>query len=376
MDFSYNQKQLQFQQKAREFIEKEMAPKIEEYDRRSIFAKEAFLKFGEQGFLGVIVPQEFGGLALGTMEYCLLSEELGRLSAGYHHNGIFQTQKMIMNYGTQEQKKRFLPGLASGKFHAATAISEPAAGSSFAKIKTFARNIKDNYILNGVKNHINDAAEADILNLLARTERGLTIFLLEKGTPGFKIKRKLDPIGLRASPIYEFELKESPIPKENLLGQEGEGLSIFVNTFNFSRLGNASVFLGMAKAAMEEALNFAEAREIGDQNVIDFQGIRWIVAELYTQLEAAELLRNKGATLDETEGDSSSSASMAKLFCGEVAVETIMAAIRITGSHGCYRDKPFERWLRDAKALEIAGGTPEIMKNIVADQILKKERNG
>ena len=144
MDFSYNQKQLQFQQKAREFIEKEMAPKIEEYDRRSIFAKEAFLKFGEQGFLGVIVPQEFGGLALGTMEYCLLSEELGRLSAGYHHNGIFQTQKMIMNYGTQEQKKRFLPGLASGKFHAATAISEPAAGSSFAKIKTFARNIKDN----------------------------------------------------------------------------------------------------------------------------------------------------------------------------------------------------------------------------------------
>jgi len=376
VDFSYNQNQLKFQKNAREFIEKEMAPNVAEYDRRSIFAKEAFLKFGEQGFLGVIVPQEFGGLGLGAMEYCLLSEELGRLSAGYHHNGIFQTQKMIMNHGTREQKNRFLPGLANGKLHAATAISEPAAGSSFTKIKTFARKTKESYILNGVKSHINDAAEADILNLLARTEHGLTIFLLEQGTPGFKIKHKLDPIGLRASPIYEFELKESPIPKENILGQEGEGLSIFINTFNFSRLGNASVFLGMAKAALEEALNFAGSREIGDQNVTGFQGIRWIVAELYTQLEAAELLRNKAATLEETGSDSSSTASMAKLFCGEVAVETIMAAIRITGSHGCYRDQPFERWLRDAKALEIAGGTPEIMKNLVADQILKKERRG
>jgi len=374
MDFSYSQNQIQFQLKAREFIEKEMAPKVVEFDRLSMFDKKAFAKFGAQGFLGVIVPQKFGGLGLGTMEYCLLSEELGRLSAGYHHNGIFQTQKMIMRHGTEGQKNRFLPGLAIGKLHAATAISEPGAGSSFAKIKTFARKTKDNYILNGVKSHINDAAEADIMNLLARTERGLTIFLLAKGTPGFKIKRKLDPIGLRASPIYEFELKESPIPKENILGQEGEGLSIFIDTFNFSRLGNASVFLGMAKAALEEALIFAGTREIGNQNVADFQGIRWIVAELYTQLEAAELLRNKAATIEKTKDYSSSIASMAKLFCGEVAVETIMAAIRITGSHGCYRDKPFERWLRDAKALEIAGGTPEIMKNLVADQILKKRR--
>lgn len=376
MDFLYSQNQIHFQLKAREFIEKEMAPKVEEFDRRSMFDKKAFAKFGAQGFLGVIVPQKFGGLSLGTMEYCLLSEELGRLSAGYHHNGIFQTQKMILSHGTEDQKNRFLPGIASGRLHAATAISEPGAGSSFAKIKTFARKTKDGYILNGVKSHINDAAEADIMNLLARTDRGLTIFLLEQGTPGFKIKRKLDPIGLRASPIYEFELKESPIPRENILGHEGEGLEIFIDTFNFSRLGNASVFLGMAKAALEEALNFAGTREVGDQNVTDFQGIRWIVAELYTQLEAAELLRNKAATIEEAKEYSSSITSMAKLFCGEAAVETIMAAIRITGSHGCYRDKPFERWLRDAKALEIAGGTPEIMKNLVADQILKKERKG
>jgi alkylation response protein AidB-like acyl-CoA dehydrogenase len=374
MDFAYSQNQVEFQQKARDFINKEMAPKVEECDRRSIFPRESFLKFGEEGFLGVIVPRKYGGQDLGTMAYCLLSEELGRLSAGYHHNGIFQTQNMILNFGTKQQKEKFLPGLASGRLHAATAISEPGMGSSFAKMKTFAKRTKDIYMLNGVKSHINDAAEADVMNLFAQTDRGLTIFLLEKNTPGFKIKRKLDPIGLRASPIYEFELKACPIPKENILGQEGEGLAIFINTFNFSRLGNASVLLGMAKAALEEALNFAQTREVGDKHVTDFQGIRWIAADLCTKLEAAELLRNKAATMEEIGNDSSGLSSMAKLFCGEAAVETIMAAIRITGSYGCYRDRPFERWLRDAKALEIAGGTPEIMKNIIANQMLKKER--
>lgn len=374
MDFDYSQKQLEFQQKARDFINKEMAPKVDEYDKRSIFPRETFIKFGKERFLGVIVPSEYGGLGLGTMEYCLLSEELGRLSAGYHHNGIFQTQNMILNYGTKKQKKKFLPGLASGRLHAATAISEPGMGSSFATMKTSAKKTKDIYVLNGVKSHINDAAEADVMNLFAQTDRGLTIFLLEKNTPGFKIKRKLDPIGLRTSPIYEFELKECLIPKENVLGHEGEGLSIFINTFNFSRLGNASVLLGMAKAALEQALNFAKNRKVGEKKVTDFQGIRWIAADLCTKLEAAELLRNKGATVEENGNDASGLSSMAKLFCGEVAVETIMAAIRITGSYGCYRDRPFERWLRDAQALEIAGGTPEIMKNIIANQMLKKER--
>jgi alkylation response protein AidB-like acyl-CoA dehydrogenase len=308
------------------------------------------------------------------MDYCLLSEELGRLSAGYHHNGIFQTQYMILHHGTPAQKQRFLPGLATGTLHAATAISEPAMGSSFAHMQTFAQKTKGGYILNGVKSHINDAAEADVMNLIAQTDRGPTIFLLEKGTPGFKIKRKLDPIGLRTSPIYEFELADCLITRDHLLGREGQGLSIFIQTFNFSRLGNASVFLGMAKAALEAAIDYARRRKVGEHHVTDFQGIRWQIAELYTKLEAAELLRNKAATIAQQGGDSSNLSAMAKLFCGAVAIDTITTAIRMTGSHGCYRDAPFERWLRDATAEEIAGGSPEIMKNIIAGQILKKER--
>jgi len=376
MEFKYSSSQLAFKQKAREFITREMAPEADDCDRKSVFPKKTFSKFGRDGFLGVIVPEKYGGLGLGTMEYCLLSEELGRLSAGYHHNNLYQTQKMILHYGTEEQKQRFLPGLATGKHHAATAISEPEMGSSFANMQTIAKSHKDGYIVNGIKSHINDAAEADVLNLFAKTDQGVTIFLLEKDTPGFNITRKLDPMGLRASPIYEFELKDCHIPKKNKIGQSGQGVDIFISTFNFSRLGNASVFLGTAKAALESAVGFAMQRKIGEKSVTDFQGIRWMIADLYTKVEAAELLRNKGVVFDNQKEDMFDYASMAKLFCGEVATEVVMAAIKITGSYGCYRDKPFERWLRDVKALEIAGGTPEIMKNIVANKILKSWKEG
>ncbi len=375
MDYKYSQQLVEFQQRARDFIREKMAPEAAECDRKSVFPRQTFRDFGEAGFLGVIVPRAYGGLGMGAMAYCLLSEELGRLSAGYHHNGVFQTQHMILNYGTDAQKQKFLRDLATGSLHAATAISEPEMGSSFAQIKTYATKEKDAYILNGVKSHINDAAEADIMNLLAQTDRGLTIFLLERGAPGFKIRRKMDPIGLRTSPIYEFELQDCPIAHEKRLGEEGQGLQIFLDTFNFSRLGNASVFLGMAKAALEYAVEFARQRKVGKRYVTDFQGIRWIIAELFTKLEAAELLRNKAATLHAQGSDYASLSAMAKLLCGDVAVDTIMAAMRMTGSHGCYRDAPFERWLRDAKAEEIAGGPPEIMKNIIANHILKKERN-
>jgi alkylation response protein AidB-like acyl-CoA dehydrogenase len=174
MDYTYSRQLIEFQQRARDFIREKMAPEVAEYDRKSVFPRQTFRDFGEAGFLGVIVPREYGGLGMGAMAYCLLSEELGRLSAGYHHNGIFQTQHMILNYGTDDQKQKFLRNLASGSFHAASAISEPEMGSSFAQLKTYATKEKDVYLLNGVKSHINDAAEADVMNLLAKTDGSRT----------------------------------------------------------------------------------------------------------------------------------------------------------------------------------------------------------
>ena len=375
MKFDYSLQQSVFQAKVRGFVQKYMVPGAAACDRKSVFPKEVFREFGKQGFLGVIVPEKYGGLGLGTMEYCLLSEEVGRLSAGYHHNNLFQTQKMLLNYGTQNQKRKYLRGLASGEIHAATAISEPAMGSSFAGMETIAREDHDVFIVNGVKSHINDALEADILNLFVRTNQGTTILLLEKNTPGFNITKKLDPMGMRASPIYEFELRDCRIPKNNLVGLPGQAVEIFISTFNFSRLGNASVFLGTAKAALDKAVRFAAERKIGRGTVKDFQGIRWMIAELRTKLEAAELLRNKGVVAGEDSGNVLDFASMAKLYCGDIANEVVNTAMKITGSYGCYREQPFEMWLRDVKALEIAGGTPEIMKNIIADQILGKVKS-
>jgi alkylation response protein AidB-like acyl-CoA dehydrogenase len=374
MDFSYHPDLKKFQEKARKFIKEQMESEIDYYDRKSLFPRKTFRKFGSKGFLGVAVPKQYGGIELGTMGYCLLCEELGRLGAGTIHNGIFQTQKMILTHGSEDLKKKFLKGLCSGAIHAATAISEPDMGSSFVRMQTTARHNGDTFILNGIKTHINDAAEADVLNVFARTDRGLSVFLVEKGTPGFVIKEKLDPMGLRSSPIYTLGFDNCRIPDTYVVGEEGKGLSVFISTFNFSRLGNASTFIGIARESLEQAIKFAKTREIGSLKVSDFQGIRWTIADLCTKLEAAVILRNKAAHLEQCDGDVSTLSPMAKYYAGETAVEIVNSAIRIVGSHGCYRDTPFERLLRDVKALEIAGGTPEIMKNIIATSILGKQR--
>lgn len=374
MDFEYTPELLDFQKRARDFIQKHMEPEIDDYDRKSMFPRETFRKFGAEGFLGAAVPRNYGGQGLGTLGYCLLCEELGHLGAGAVHNGIFQTQIMILKFGTKEMKQEFLPGLCSGQIHAATAISEPDMGSSFALMKTTAKRKGSSYVLNGVKTHINDAAEADVINVFAKTDLGLTVFLVKKETPGFQIKEKLDPMGLRSSPIYTLEFVDCHVRDSHIVGGEGRGLDVFIPTFNFSRLGNASTFIGIAREALDKAIEFAKKREIGAARVADFQGIRWMIAELCTKLEAAVLLRNKAAHIEQAGGNVSALSSMAKYYSGEMAVETVMSVIKIVGSHGCYRDTPFERLLRDVKALEIAGGTPEIMKNIIAAGILGKVR--
>jgi len=243
-------------------------------------------------------------------------------------------------------------------------------GSSFSGMASTARKEADGYVLNGEKVHINDAAEAEVINFFALSPRGLTIFLVDPTSPGFRIVEKMDPIGLRASPIYSFRLDEHRVPEGRRIGEEGQGVKVFLSAFNHSRIGNASCLLGIARAALEKAVAFAKTRTVGKNAVIDFQGIRWIVAELSTRLEAASLLRDKAAWMEDRGKDPARETSMAKLLAGEVSLEAVSQAIQITGSHGCYRDTPFERYWRDAKSLCIAGGTLEVMKNNIAKQIL------
>ena len=370
MDFARTEGQKVLQARARAFSIEVIEPEAREYDERNLFPGETFQKMGREGFLGLIVPAAYGGGGGGAVEYAILCEEVARASAAYIHNGHYQTQRMLLHHGTEEQRRELLPRLASGEYLAATAISEAGVGSSFSGMASRARKVEDGYILNGEKIHINDAAEAQLINFFAIAPSGLTVFLVETSKPGFRIMEKMDPIGLRASPIYSLGLAEYRLPANRRIGGEGQGVQVFFSAFNYSRIGNASCLLGIGSAALEKAITIAKERKVGKQAVTSFQGIRWMAAELFTRLEAASLLRDKAAWMEDQGKDPARETSMAKLLAGEVSLESVSQAIQITGSYGCYRDAPFERYFRDAKSLCIAGGTLEVMKNNIARQIL------
>jgi len=370
MDFELSPEHKELQLSVRRLVEQRILPQIMDYEEKSVFPWEIFRELGAQGLLKAHIPKEYGGLGLGTLAYCLVSEELAKAGAGLTHNGHFQTEKMLLEYGTPEQRKKYLAKLLSGEYLAATAISEPTVGSSFADMRTRVEKRGDTFILNGMKTLINDAAEANILNVFAKSDEGISVFLLEKGTPGFRILRKQDPIGMRSSPIYEFELKDCAIKSEQLVGKIGEGFKAFFSAFNFSRLGNASAALGIAQAALEKTLDYTKRRQVGTRAVSEFQGIRWILAELSTLLEAARLLRDRTASMEDKKQDISLESSQAKLFCVEVANRVVGDCIQVTGRYGCLRDSLFELYLRDAKLLGTAGGSLEVMKNNIAKRLI------
>ncbi|MHB1126998.1 MAG: acyl-CoA dehydrogenase family protein [Bacillota bacterium] len=370
MDFNLPYAHKAYQAEVQKFVQEEVLPVIAPYRKDSIFPEKLFKSMGGRGFIRAFLPAEYGGMDLGALGFCLLSEELGKADAGLTHNGHFQTIKMLMKYGTREQRDKYLEKLLTGEYLGGSAISEPTVGSSFEGMQTRAVQDRDVFTINGVKNHINDAAEADVLSLFAQTDRGITIFLLDKGTPGFEVIKKIDPIGFRTSPLYNFRLKNCRLTSDQILGEVGQGVKVFFTGFNFSRLGNASVLLGIARAAFQGALEFAQKREVGSKKVTEFQGIRWMLAEMFTRIESAAQMRNMAALVEDQGGNAGLYSSMAKLLCAEVATDVASAAIEITASHGCDREAPFERYLSDAKAVSIGGGTLEVMKNNIAKQII------
>ena len=367
MEYHYTAEQEKLMQDVRNFARHTIAPEALIYDKKGVFPKKTIRRMGKEGLFAVIVPKEYGGLGLSTLEYGIVQQEVAYFSPAYTHNGQYQVQKALILFGTEEQKTRYLPKLGKGVYFGAIAISEHDAGSSLKKMQTTAVNKGDSYILNGHKTHINDAAEAHVMLIMARTDKKMSVFVVDKDTPGITFTEKLDPIGYRASPMYKFTLENVKIPRSQLLGEEERGLEVFFGIFNFSRIGNASTFIGIARGSLDSAIEYAKQRQIGGVHVTEFQGIRWILADLLTKIEAAELLRNKAALTEASGLPCARETCMAKYFAGEIAREATNKAIEITGSYGCYRDQPFEMLYRDAKALLIAGGSSEIMKNIIAD---------
>jgi alkylation response protein AidB-like acyl-CoA dehydrogenase len=370
MDFELSSKHIELQRSVRSLVEQIVLPQIMEFEEKSLFPWEVFRKIGSEGFLRAHIPEANGGLGLGTMGYCLVSEELAKAGAGMTHNGHFQTQKMLLGYGTQTQRDKYLDKLGTGEYLAATAISEPTVGSSFEDMRTQGEKRGGGFVLNGIKTLINDAAEANVISIFARSEEGISVFLVEAGTPGFRIMAKLDPMGMRSSPIYTFELRDCKVEPQQLVGRFGEGLKAFFSAFNFSRMGNASAALGIGQAAFEKALAYVKQRQVGRHTTAEFQGIRWTLAEMSTELEAARLVRNRAAVMEDNKQDISLESSRAKLITVDVANRVVPDCIQITGRFGCLRDSLFELYLRDAKVLGTAGGSLEVMKNNIARRLI------
>jgi hypothetical protein len=370
MDFDLTPEHQELRNSVRSFVEQKVFPQIWKYEEKSIFPMDIFREMGQRGFLRAYIPVEHGGLGLGTMAFCIISEEMCKAGFGMSHYGHVQTVRMLIEFGTETQRSRYLSKLLTGELLGATAIAEPTAGSSLATMQTTVEKKGNTFVLNGAKTLINEAAEADVINVYTKGGEGISVFLVEKQTPGFRILKKLNPMGMRSSPIYDFELRNCEVNSEQLVGVLGGGFQTFFSAFNFTRLGNASACIGMAQAALDNTIKYLKQRFVGTRNATEFQGLRWRIADMSTELEAARLLRDRAAIMLDQKKDMGMETSRVKLFAVEVAKRVVRDCIQSVGGYGCLRENFFDLYLRDVAIIGTAGGTLEVMRNNIAKRLL------
>ena len=382
MDFTFTDEQKQLRKSVREFAEDEIAPHVMEWDESSHFPSEILPKLAEMGLLGVIFPEEYGGAGLGYIEYATVIEELARVdgSVGLFvaaHNSLCSNH--IYKFGSEEQKRKHLVPLAQGKKLGAWSLTEPEAGSDAGGTRTTAVRDSKGWILNGSKTFTTNGTYADICVAMAVTDKskdshGISAFILEKGTPGFRPGKKENKLGMRASDTSEVIFTDCRIPGENLLGPEGEGFISSLKILDGGRISIAALGLGMAQGALEAATRYAKERKQFNQPIADFQAIQFKLADMATQVEAARLLVYQAAWLaDQKNVRFTREASMAKYFAGEVAVHVASECVQIHGGYGFIKDYPAEKYYRDSKLCTIGEGTSEIQKLVIARQLLGKK---
>ena len=380
MDLNLTEEQKLIQEKAREFASKELEPIASKLDELGKPPIEQFRKLGELGFLGLMVPEEYGGSKADTVSYVLVIEELSRVCASTGIMVAIQNSLVcqpIALFGTEEQKRRYLPDLASGKAIGAFALTEPEAGSDAASIRTRAVRDGDYYVISGLKHFITNGSIADVVIVFATVDpslrhKGITAFIVEKGTPGFKPGREENKMGIRATNTSELIFEECRVPVSNRLGQEGEGFKIALMMLDSGRIGVAAQAVGIARRAYEEALKYAKSRQQFGQPIAQFQAIQWMLVDMATRIEAARLLTIKAALKKDSGERYTKEAAMAKLFASEMAVWVTDRAIQIHGGYGYMKEYVVERLYRDAKITEIYEGTNEIQRLVIANQILQE----
>jgi acyl-CoA dehydrogenase len=374
VNFLLTEEQEMTRKMVRDFAEKEIKPGAEERDEKEEFSREIFDKMGELGITGIPWPEEYGGAGSDYVSYAIAVEELSRVeaSAGTTLSAhVSLCSWPIYKYGTEEQKERFLKPLALGEKLGAYALTEATAGTDAASLRTTASRDGDSYILNGNKIFITNADYAEIYIVFAVTDKekkakGISAFIVEKGTPGFSFGKKERKMGLRASPTGELIFDNCRVPKENLLGEEGEGFKIAMSTLDGGRNGIAAQAVGIAQGALEEAVAYARSREQFGQPIANFQAIAFMLADMATKIEAARLLTYQAAFLESQGLPYGKASAMAKLFASEVAMEVTTNAVQIFGGYGYTRDYPVERFMRDAKITQIYEGTSEVQRLVIS----------
>jgi len=384
MHHRFTEEQLMIKELAQRIAEEKIKPVRQKYDEEAIFPWDIVKELAQTDLFRVFIPVEYDGMVeegLGITNMCIVTEELSKACGGialaFAGSGLGAFP--ILLFGNEEQKKKYLPQIASGEKLAAFALTEPEAGSDAGAVRTTAKRDGDYYILNGNKIFITNGGEADIYTVIALTNpekgaRGASAFIVEKGTPGFEFGKKEDKMGIRASATRELIFNDAKVPAENLLGREGMGFIIAMKTFDISRPGVAAQALGIAEGALEEALKYTYQRHQFGKNIISFQGIQWMLADMATQIEAARALIYEVADMidkGETKNIGHLSA-MAKLFASDVAMRVTTDAVQLFGGYGYMREYPVEKMMRDAKITQIYEGTNQIQRNVIAAHLVKQ----
>jgi alkylation response protein AidB-like acyl-CoA dehydrogenase len=379
LDFQLTDEQLQLRKSIREFAESEIAPHVMEWDEASHLPPQLIQQMGKMGLMGSIFPAEYGGAGLGYMEYAIVVEELSRVDGSVGITVAAHTSlcsNHIFQAGNEQQKRKYIPKLATGEFLGAWGLTEPGSGSDAGGARMSAAKKDGGWLLNGTKTFITNGHSADVIVAIAVTDKtahthGLSAFVLDKNTKGFRTGKKENKLGLRASETSELIFEDCWLPNGALLGKEGDGFIDAMRILDGGRISIAALGLGMAQGAYEAALKYSKQRKQFGKAISEFQAIQWKLADMATEIDAARLLTFRAAAMKDAGSKTTLESSMAKLYAGEIAVKCANESVQIHGGYGFIKDYPAEKFYRDVKLCTIGEGTSEIQRLVIARQILK-----
>ena len=379
MDFSYTEEQQLIQKTAREFAKKHLEPGVIERDEKAEFPREQLKMLGELGFMGMMIPEEWSGAGLDTISYCIAMEEICSVDASM---GVIMSINnclvchLLYKYANNDQREKYLKKLASGEWLGAFSLSEPQSGSDASNMLAFAQKDGDHYIINGTKNWVSNGISSDVVVIFLMTEKGIgykgiSTLIVEKGTPGFSHGKKEEKLGIRGSDTCELYFEDCKVPADNLIGEEGKGFNIALGTLDGGRIGIASQALGIARAALDRSVEYANERKQFGKTIGSFGAIQDKIATMATNVDASRLLIHRAAKLKDEGKPFSREAAMAKVFASQTAMDAATDCVQIFGGYGYMQEYGVERLMRDAKITQIYEGTSEIQQLVIARSVLE-----